>query len=78
MYTFGSDKIDLKAWKKTDIKMDKETALAIARAAIKYQIYAMELERNENTVAYRATEGKMDHMINEYKMALDLLNNMDI
>jgi len=38
----------------------------------------MELERNENTVAYRATEGKMDHMINEYKMALDLLDNMDI
>jgi hypothetical protein len=78
MYTFGNDKIDLKAWKKTEIKMDKETALAIARAAIKYQIFAMELERKDNTVAYRATEGKMDHMINEYTMALELLDNMDI
>jgi|GEM_PF-6172975 hypothetical protein len=76
MYTFGNT--DLKAWKKTDIKMDKETAIAIARAAIKYQIFAMELEQKENTVAYRATEGKMDHMINEYKEALNLLEQMDI
>ena len=72
MYTFGNT--DLKAWKKTDIKMDKETAIAIARAAI----FAMELEQKENTVAYRATEGKMDHMINEYKEALNLLEQMDI
>ena len=76
MYTFGNT--DLKAWKKTDIKMDKETAIAIARASIKYQIFAMELEQKENTVAYRATEGKMDHMINEYKEALNLLEQMDI
>lgn len=76
MYTFGNT--DLKTWKKTDIKMDKETAIAIARAAIKYQIFAMELEQKENTVAYRATEGKMDHMINEYKEALNLLEQMDI
>jgi len=38
----------------------------------------MELEQKENTVAYRATEGKMDHMINEYKEALNLLEQMDI
>jgi len=76
MYNFGNT--DLKSWKKTDIKMDKETALAIARASIKYQIFAMELEKKENTVAYRATEGKMDHMINEYNEALKLLEQMDI
>lgn len=86
-HVFGT--VDLKAWQnkeKTVIvedvpvvpKMNKETAMAIAITVLKYQIYAMELERTDNTAAYRATKEKYDAMLDEYQQALEFIQNMDI
>ena len=83
-HTFGT--VDLKSWQKAEIvedvqpvpKMNKETAMAIAITVLKYQIYAMELERTDNTAAYRATKEKYDAMLSEYQQALEFIENMDV
>jgi hypothetical protein len=82
-YKFGT--VDLKAWQVAEVedvkpvpKMNKETAMAIAITVLKYQIYAMELERKDNTTAYRATKEKYDAMLSEYQQALEFIENMDV
>jgi hypothetical protein len=83
-HVFGT--VDLKSWQKAEViedtqpvpKMNKETAMAIAVTVLKYQIYAMELERKDNTTAYRATKEKYDAMLLEYQQALEFIENMDV
>jgi hypothetical protein len=82
-HVFGT--VDLKSWQTVEVedvqttpKMNKETAMAIAVTVLKYQIYAMELERKDNTTAYRATKEKYDAMLLEYQQALEFIENMDV
>lgn len=78
VHTFGNA-VDLSEWKKNveKVPMYRDKALAIARAAIAYQLHALEMERGENSAIYQATKDTFDRMLDEYKDALEFLEKME-
>lgn len=78
VHTFGNA-VDLSEWKKEveKVPMYRDKALAIARAAIAYQLHALQMEKGENTAIYQATQETFDRMLEEYQDALTFLESME-
>lgn len=78
VHTFGNA-VDLSEWKKEvdKVPMYRDKALAIARAAIAYQLHALKMEKGENTAIYQATQDTFDRMLEEYQDALTFLEEME-
>lgn len=78
VHTFGNA-VDLSEWKKEieKVPMYRDKALAIARAAIAYQLHALQMEKGENTAIYQATQETFDRMLEEYQDALTFLEDME-
>ncbi len=78
VHTFGNA-VDLSEWKKEvdKVPMYRDKAFAIARAAIAYQLHALQMEKGENTAIYQATKDTFDRMLEEYADALKFLEEME-